>query len=511
MIGNAMGMPPTPPPYPPPHQQGDPWRNQRAQWKAQRRYLKMQSKQQRAVYRAYSRSSMVGPVLLVGIGVVALLMTTHRLNAPYFWRWYGHWWPLILIVAGILLALESLAFARYSRIRLGGGVVFLGIILALLGVAAAHNDINWSAIGEQLQFGDNVDLAQMFGQKHKASEQIDHALPADATLVIQNQRGDITISNGTDDQMHLTLDKTVYSNSDSDAEQKLQSMEPLITSSGSVITLHMPSSDSQIADMALTLPSSTAVQVRSEQGDITVNGRQAAVTINSNHGNVQLGSIDGAVHATMHEGDFSASKVQGSLTLSGHMNDLTLSQISGVVALDGDFFGDVHLEGLQGPVHFHSSRTDIQITRLDGSVSLDSGDLTVENATGPTAIATRAKDVELHGISGDLRVHNSDGDVEVKTLDPMGSINIENTNGSVQVTVPEDAKFSIEATAVDGEVHTDFNLSTENGNEHSIVSGSVGGGGPLLHITAEKGDITLHKGAANAIPEPAHASGHSHP
>lgn len=502
-------MPPqNPPPYPPPYQSGDPWKAQQRQRKAQQRLWKAQSRQQRAAYRGYHRSSIVGPILLVGVGVVALLMTTHRLNAAYFWQWYGHWWPLILIGAGVVLALESLAFSRYSRIRLGGGVVSLGLILAVLGVVAAHNNVNWSAIGEQLQFGDNVDLAQMFGKKHEASEQIEHALPADATLVIQNQRGDITVAIGTDDQMHLTLDKTVYSNSDADARQKLRSLEPLITSSGSVITLHMPSSDSQIADMTLTLPPSTAVQVRSSQGDVTVNDRRAAVTVNSNHGDVQLDNVVGAVHATMHEGDFSASKIQGDLTLSGHMNDLTLSQISGLVAMDGDFFGDVHLENLQGPVHLHSSRTDLQVAHLGGSVSLDSGDLTIDNAMGPIAITTRAKDVELHRITGDLRVHNSDGEVEVKALNPIGSINIENTNGTVEVTVPEDAKFSVEATAVDGEVHTDFNLSTENGNEHSIVSGSVGGGGPLLHLTAEKGDITLHKGGAS--PEPASVSEHAH-
>lgn len=75
---------------------------------------RMQREAYRAQYRGYSRHSLVGPLLLIGIGVVAFLMTTHRINAGYFWQWYGHWWPLILIGAGVVLALESLAVSGSS-------------------------------------------------------------------------------------------------------------------------------------------------------------------------------------------------------------------------------------------------------------------------------------------------------------------------------------------------------------------------------------------------------------
>ena len=49
--------------------------------------------------------------------------------------------------------------------------------------------------------------------------------------------------------MHVTLDKTVYSNSDSEARREMEELEPLITSSGNVVTVHMPSERRQVADM----------------------------------------------------------------------------------------------------------------------------------------------------------------------------------------------------------------------------------------------------------------------
>ncbi|MEO6829965.1 MAG: DUF4097 family beta strand repeat-containing protein [Acidobacteriaceae bacterium] len=456
---------------------------------------------QRAAWRAhdrrYARSSLLGPIFLIVIGVLALLMTMRRINIADFWQTYGHWWPLVFIGAGVLLALESLVFSRHSRIRLGGGVVFLLIVLAVLGIAASQNHVHWKAIGDQLNLGDTVNLPRMFGSKHQSQEQILHTLPDHAVLVIQNPNGDITIDRGTDSaadgQMHLTLDKTVYTGSDPEAHRKLAALEPLITSSGNVVTVHMPSEVNQSSDMKFTLPADTALDVHATHGDVTVHGRQALVSVKADHGDVQLTGITGAVQVIMHDGDFSASNIHGPVKLGGRVNDVSISQVAGAVVLDGDFFGDVHLGKLQGPIHLHSTRTDILIARLAGSISLDGDDLTIENASGPIVVSTAAKDVSLRRVDGPVQVRNSNGSVEVKALDPLGAMDIKNSNGSVDLTLPSDARFSLEAVAGDGEVHTEFQLPTQENGDRSMASGSIGTGGPLIKISAEKGDIALHK------------------
>jgi len=483
-----MGIPPqTPPPYP----------TSRAQWKAQREQAKAQARMQRdawrARYRSNARGSLAGPLLLIAIGVVALLITTRNIDALVFWHWYGHWWPLVLIGAGVILALESLAFSSYSRIRLGGGVVLLAILLAILGIGAAHNNVNWGAVGNQIDFG-NVDLLQMFGTKHQAQEQIVHALPEGATLVIQNPHGSVTIASGDpgDGQMHLTLDKTVYTDSDDKATRDLQTFEPLITSNGSTVTVHMPWSNNRIADMTIAMPAKTAVDIQA-RGDVSVHGRQAAVSVHDNHGDVQLDNIAGSVGVSMQHGDFSASHIQGQLDLHGHMNDVTLSDVTGNATMEGDFFGDVHLKNLGGSVHLHSSRTDLQLAKLPGSATLDGGNLSVSNAGGPIDVRTDAKDIAMDSVSGALNLRNTNGSIAVTTTQPIGAMDIHNSNGSVNVTLPADAGFSVDATANDGEIHSDFPLSVQNQSNRGIASGNVGGGGPLIKIAADRGDITLHK------------------
>jgi DUF4097 and DUF4098 domain-containing protein YvlB len=157
----------------------------------------------------------------------------------------------------------------------------------------------------------------------------------------------------------------------------------------------------------------------------------------------------------------------------------------------------VHLKNVQGPLHLHSSRTEIQATRLDGEVSLSDGDLTVENAIGPVLVSTRAMDIMLKHIQGPVTVKNSDGSITVSVVDPVAAMDILNRNGSVDVTLPEAAKFSVQGAANDGEINSDFKLSQTSANDRATASGSVGGGGPMLQILAEKGDIHLHKAGAD--------------
>ena len=102
----------------------------------------------------------------------------------------------------------------------------------------------------------------------------------------------------------------------------------------------------------------------------------------------------------MSKGDFSAHEIAGSVALDGHVSDVTVSEVGGTLALDGEFFGDTHLEQIASNVHFHSSRTELDLARLAGELTMDSDDLHIGQAVGPLRIITRSKNIEC---SADLR------------------------------------------------------------------------------------------------------------
>ena len=57
--------------------------------------------------RIVARRSIVGPLVLVALGIVLLLEQTGRLSWAYSLGWYARWWPVVLIVAGVILFLNG--------------------------------------------------------------------------------------------------------------------------------------------------------------------------------------------------------------------------------------------------------------------------------------------------------------------------------------------------------------------------------------------------------------------
>ncbi len=466
-----------PPPYPPPGApSGPPYGND---WKYQRRMLKEQARAQRDMLRAQReayryqtrslrRSSILGPLVLITIGIIFLLVQTGHLQGPRLWDWYARFWPMLLVGAGVIMLLEwaydqymqsDSAQPRYRR-RVGGGVFTLLILLVVTGVifsgireGGRSRLFNGLAINQ-----DNLD--EFLGDKHESDQSMAQSFPSGASLSVDNPRGDITISGTSDDnQIHVDIHKEVYTRSDSEADSKAQRLSPSLNVSGNNVTLSVPAMDGARADLTITVPAAASPTVNSNHGDVKINAIKGSVIVTANHGDVELSAITGPIMTRINNGDasFSAHSVTGQLTLEGHGRDTTLSDLSGPVTMTGEFFGDTHFEHIRGPIKFHTSRTDFQLARLDGDIEISANsDLSTTDALGPVTLTTRNRNINLERIGGDVSVTNRNGSVEVTCAPPLSNVTVENRNGSVTVTAPEQASFAYQFDATNGDIESDF-------------------------------------------------------
>ncbi len=472
------------------------WRAQREQQRAALHSQREAWRAQRAYWKARRQPSLVGPLILISIGVIALLLATGRIASGQFWAWYAKWWPLLLVIIGVALLVEWFVdrSSPYPA-RRGGGFVFLVILIIGLGwsVSAWHN---WAPLREQ--FGDNDnDFFHFMGQEHDNDEQNSVAIPAGAHIQIQNARGDVTVAAGeTDGSMHVRTHEVAYSSSDEDARRTFSRLGPKITVSGTSVLVRVDSNNSGKSDLSLEIPRDASVDVTTSHGDVTIAGCRGSVNVNSGHGDVKFDDLSANAHARMAKGDFAAHAIQGDLSLDGSMDDVTISDVRGKVLLEGNFFGDTHLEHISSPVHFHSSRTDIELARIDGDLTMDSGDLHANTVVGPTNISTRSKDIDLTQIYGDVHVQNSNGSVKLASAAPLGQVQIENHNGEVRLQVPPSASFTIDARATHGAIESDFGLpsSGDDNGRSAMTSGQVGRGGPHIVLNTTNNDIQIHKG-----------------
>jgi DUF4097 and DUF4098 domain-containing protein YvlB len=483
-------------------------RAQRDAYKLQKLAIQAQQAAYRRQIRGIRRRSLLGPLLVIAIGVVLLLVRNGNISTTEFLDDYTHWWPMVFVFAGVVVlaewAFDQIMLSQnpdappVGRRGVGAGVVLLLILLSIFGavnMAVRHHSHEWiSALGGE---GELVGMEHLLGDKHESDQTLEQSFPAGTALAIDNISGDVTVNGGSSDgKIHIAVHKEVYSLSDSDAEKHERDISPQISTSGGLMAITVPGFNGTSAFLTVSLPETASTTVTVGRGDIQVTGIKAPVNVTANHGDVELSEIGGDVTVRINRNDasFSAHNITGSVALKGHAQDLSLSDIGGQVGLEGDFYGSTHLEQIRGGLRFHTSRTDLQVARLDGEVEISSdASLSVDRAAGPTLLTTKDRNITFDRMTGDVSVTNTNGTVDLTAAPPLGDVTVKNRGGSVNLTLPDHVGFSVQADTTDGSVENEFDLQSVDHEHRASMSGTVGRGGPKVQITASHGDIDLRK------------------
>ena len=483
-------------------QQKAAWRAQRDQWRAQKQAWKT------GVGGAYVPRvpSVVGPLILVAIGVIALLIYSGHVDWGTFADWYGKWWPLTLILAGLAMMGEwALDMRAKTPVRRGGNYVGLLIVLAIFGVCLSWTHNNWGWMHSN--FGDNDDFFNMFGRpQHDLDQQVlNTEVPAGAVLDIENPRGDVSVTAGDASTVQITAHEVAFTDSDSEARKIFDAEQAHVTVSGKAVLVKSAGNSSGRVNLTVVVPKTAQVTVNAGRGDVTAAGLNEGANITAGHGDVRLSTIQGSVqvHFSNDKGDFSAHQVTGDVTADGRCNDLTLSEIKGKVSVNGDIFGEAHMENLAGPVHLHTSVTDLQLGELPGDMTLNDDDLRVTEAKGPVRVETHSKNIDLTQIYGDTYVSDRDGNV---TIAPAGAYSVEaritSGHGDMELTLPPNASAAVNGSTRNGDIMSDFPLSI-SGEESKSVTGKIGAGTAKIQVSTDVGDVQIKKGSGfPATPPP---------
>ena len=504
--------PPPPPPsqYPPVYDRST-MRAQRQILRAQARAQQAQQRalryQLRAQRRSYRRGSIVGPLIILGVGVMFLLAEIGRISWGQSLEWYSRWWPAVLIAAGFVLLLEwfidQQRGSETGHVRvLGGSVVFLLILLVLAGLASrtAEYGLAW----RDHTFGNGYHkLDYLLGDRHDADSSVLSPLAKATTLVIMNPHGDVTVTgSSSDDQVHVNVHTQTYAWKDSDVERKTKDLQPIFSSDGGVLKLNINSVEGGEADLTVTVPHSAPLTVQADHGDVNVSEMGAPVTISANHGDVDVSGIDGSVTLHMNDDDGSVTlhSIHGGASVEGHSGDIDISDVTGDLTLQGDFFGSTNLEHINGPIHFTTTRTQFSAARLDDEFNVDKDSLNASELLGPVVLKTENKNITLDRIQGSADVSNRNGSVELTHAPPLSPISIQNQHGSVDLGLPGGVGFTLNAQTRNGDMENDFDLSPVGENDVHTLRGRIGGGGPTVTITTTDGDVTVRKSSVAPLP-----------
>ena len=149
-------------------------------------------------------------------------------------------------------------------------------------------------------------------------------------------------------------------------------------------------------------------------------------------------------------------------------------------------------------MRLHSSSGDIAAHELSGPLTAEAGSGNIrveEKGEGEVRIRTGSGNIEARGVRGTLSVESGSGNAEISGA-IIGGWEIRTGSGDVDLQLPADAAFELDATTGSGNIVTDRAVSiTVQGDlrkSEQTIRGKVAGGGPRLSVRTGSGNIRIH-------------------
>ncbi len=447
-------------------------------------------------YRPRPRS-IVGPLVLITIGVIFLLRTTGVISLGSFRNWMVHYWPLLLIFWGVAKLLEYVWARQHGEPtpRLGAGGVMLLVFVILFGTGVTQTaDWNWRGIGTNIGVDD--DWENMFGNHYDFTDNFAQPIAGGSEIKILSAQGDITVTSSEDNQVHAVVRKSVRSDSQENANHLNDSTHPKFIQQGSVWLLDLTSGDFDKArfDLDLQLPRQIALSMSTRRGNLSVSQREGNVDLSTDRGNLSAENVKGATSLHIRNGSVNVKTVTGNVQVDGEVEDGSVSDVNGTLEFNAGYNGTVQLTHIGDRLHIKSVRTDLQIAKLDGEISMGHGDIRATALAGPVKLNTRSNEVHLDEVSGQVEVENRNGIVSIRPKTPLGNIDINNVRGGIELELPPSPGFRLDAESKDGTIDVnDFSISVDNQRRDATARATVGKGGPDIHLRTDRGTIQIRK------------------
>jgi hypothetical protein len=412
--------------------------------------------------------------------------------------WFVRYWPVVLIVWGVAKLADYL-WARhrgYSTPRLGAGSIVFLVFFIMFGSMASGIAGWWPHMRDDLGRNPDFDLGDIFYNSYEFSEDFAQPLAEATEIKVMLRRGDVSVAASPDNQAHAIINKKLRADSESAANSMNQATHPRFQQQGSIWILDLTNSpyDHGAFDLELQLPKNAVLSLSTNHGDLNVSNRESNINLSTDNGDVTVTGIKGDASLHVRSGSATVKDVSGNVQVDGTVNDGSISGVGGTLDFNAGYNGDVELSHIGKNLRFKSVRTDLQAAKVDGEITMDRGDFHANSVTGPFRLQTRSKDIRLDDISGDVQVENRNGQVELHAKAPLGAIDISNFHGGIEVKVPANASFQLDAESAGGEINSpDFNVTQDNRSHNATARGTVGKGGPEVRLRTDRGTIEIRK------------------
>jgi DUF4097 and DUF4098 domain-containing protein YvlB len=391
------------------------------------------------------------------------------------------------------------------------------LLLALILLVGAGAHLVQQIRRGQLPLGIQVDgLEFLEGPERSFSEIKEAPLAEGGRVEVEAVRGDVEVLTWDEGKIRVEVHKQIRASSEKEAARMAASLrlrlEPTAEGLKAQVT---PEPGSEVSagtqtDFTLTVPRKVRLEVTTRFGGVEAHDLAGDTVLRTAHGDVEVGGINGSCDITSRHGAVTATGVAGNLAIVNEHDDVTVRRAGAAVDVDSSH-GSVLVEDVKGDVTLRNSRGDIRVEGAEGNVriqarnaptslhriagavtaSVEADELDASDVRGAVTVQADVSSVRLEDVGGKILVTGRHTDVVL--IRPHSDVEVATTLQGIELSVPGDHGFRVEATSDGGEIESDLPGLHLPGEPTSHFSGALGDQRARYKLSTSHSTIRIQK------------------
>lgn len=237
------------------------------------------------------------------------------------------------------------------------------------------------------------------------------------------------------------------------------------------------------------------VDIRNEFSPVSIVRASGPVTVANTEGSITVDEITGAVTIEARGSQVTARNLKGALTVTASHRSVRIAGVEAGVTLTSRY-AQVNLREIRGDVKIDSSSDRLICEEIGGALRVKAKGSSVRAGLvqGPVEIESTLRDITVDDFAASCTVANEYARVRLTAAAvPKGDISVRNRNGDIELSLPPESSFEIDAATRNGSIDSEFpSLKPAAASGDSVtLKGAVRSGGPRIGLRTEYGNIRL--------------------
>lgn len=378
------------------------------------------------------KAGLLGGLFWLSLGLIILL---DILDVLVTLEVIGTYWPVILIVFGLLKIIDYYRFQGALQFRTGE--IFGLVFLIFFGLASSQLAKAHLGLFDELRLGGFRWPVLYPSDENKfqfdSSETIEAANLE--SLELTNLYGNLNVLTGNSETITIQLSKVVRSETEEEAKSIADAVKVITKKEDGLLRIMTNREELQERGKKLNthitvqLPEKVNITLKNRYGDIELDRRTADCKIENSYGHVRAQSVTGELEIVNRYRPVEVKRIQGKLKITNRRGSVRAEEVNGDSEISTDY-DSITANVIEGNLILRNNFGSIRVEDVKGTLSIEGpgSRIDVNRVTEPVSIKNSHKTVTVKDLKGELDLETSYSNVNLEQIQGLATLALTNSD-----------------------------------------------------------------------------------